>query len=257
MNKKELINYLNLSGAIKGKTYVDIQMPNEIFEDFKNELFQNFNHKCFAYSFYYLINFMYRNTIYGFKDVSSYSLENVAKVFVGNHRKVYYITKSGGVLDSIGYTETTNDYPIFMSIDNDIIDFTTIKMLETKTNHSPNLMIKLPVKSFYRYDFEDLHGTYYSFQNTHLVKVNRFMDIISNKNLGHVGLFIYSYLKMMCDKFEAGYKISNEELSEVVGCSERTLTKYTTLLEKHDFIKSTRHIIQKSKRVEKIYRICN
>jgi hypothetical protein len=250
MKKEQLKTWLNIDNS------VDIQMPNEVFEDFHNADFSNHSHKCFAYAYYYLVSYLYRNALYGGLRPEDYSNENITKLFLGNHKPVSYITKRKGILDKLGYTETTTDYPILYFMDNEILEFTTIKhhrkQNKGKLTHSPRLSVKKPLKALNRFD-EDYTGTFYSYQNTHSVSINRFIDIITDINLGHVAFYIYAYLVMMNDKFPRGYQISNKAFAEFVGCSERTITRYTMELEAKGYIKSERKLLD-YKLLEKIYK---
>lgn len=252
LNKEKLRSWLNIGN------HTIIQMPNEIFEDLNKTDFKNFNHKCFAYAFYYLCCYLYRNALYGM-NTEQYSQQNIIKVFTGNKTIVSYITKSDGLLDQIGYTRTTTDYPVACYMDNGILEFSMIKdlrkrMPKLKVSHSPRFSIKQPIKALVRFNGEDLTGTFYSYQNTHKIDINRFIDIISDDQLGHIGLFIYGYISMMCARFPQGFQISNEALSEIVGCGEKTIRKYTQGLEAIGVLKSTRKSLD-NKSLEKIYSI--
>ncbi|OME53999.1 hypothetical protein BSK59_15575 [Paenibacillus odorifer] len=252
MDKKEIEAWLNPSECI------NVQIPNEIFEDFGKAEFKSFNHKCFAYAYYYLISYLYRNALYKGR-TEQYSQHNIIKVFTGNKTVVSYITKNGGLLDQLDYTKTTTDYPISSYIDDDVVEFGLIKELRKKIpdlelNHSPRFSIKEPVKGLVRFNREYYTGTFYSFQNTHRIDVNRFISIVTDDRLGHVGLFIYGYISMMCDRFQSGYQITNIELGEIVGCSDRTIQNYTNRLENLGFIESTRRIFD-NKLLHKVYSV--
>lgn len=252
MNKEQLKLWLNIDSS------VDIQVPNEIFYDLNQADFSNHSHKCFAYAYYYLVSYLYRNALYGGVNPEEYSTERITKLFLGNPKPVSYITKKKGILDKIGYTETTTDYPIAFYKDIDMLEFSTIKDFRkanpnTKLRHSPRLAVKKPLKALNRFD-EDYTGTYYSFQNTHSVSVKHFIDIITDINLGHVAFYIYCYLIMMNDKFPQGYQISNKAFAELIGCSERTITRYTMELESKKFIRSERKLLG-YKLLEKIYNV--
>jgi Helix-turn-helix domain len=235
-------------------------MPNEVFNDLNQADFSNHSHKCFAYAYYYLISYLYRNALYGGINTEEYSTENIVKLFLGNPKPVSYITKKNGILDKLGYTETTTDYPIsyYKDKDTEMIDFITIKKFrkdnpDTQMNHSPRLSIKTPLKALNRFN-EDYSGTYYTFQNTHKVNIKKFVDIITDINLGHVAFYIYCYLRMMNDKFPQGYQISNKAFADLIGCSERTIARYTTELESKNYIKSERKLYG-YKLLEKIYKV--
>lgn len=251
MEKKELEKWLDVNDSF------NVQMPNEIFEDFNKAIFKSYNHKSFAYAYYYLISYLYRNALYGRNHTEQYSQQNIIKLFTGNKTVVSYITKKDGLLDQLRYTHTTNDYPISWYMDNDILEFRLIKELKKEIpdldyKHSPRLLIKVPVIGLSRFGDEDYTGTFYSYQNTHTLEVNKFIEIITDQQLGHVGLFIYGYLRMMYDKFPNGYQVSNQELGEVVGCSDRTIQNYTQRLETIGFLESHRKVLG-NKLLEKVY----
>lgn len=235
MNK--LYKMINTQG------WVEVQLPNEIFEDYSKASFKNYQHKCFAYGYYYLVSYLYRNAVYGeVENPESLGLKGLSEVFVSSYGKISYITKRGGVLDEIGYTDTTSNYPISYYMMDDTLMYSYIDELRDLNvlSHGVNFLIKTPLKSIARFDDEMYTGTYYDYQNTHLVKFDTFAKIVSDEQLGHVGLFVYGYLKMMFDKFREGYVVSNKRLSEVVGCSERVLSRITIALEEKGFIESSR-----------------
>lgn len=250
MNKEYLEKWLNVGEC------VNVQMPNEIFEDLSKAEFKSFNHKCFAYAYYYLTCYIYRNALYGGK-TDQYSQHNIINVFTSDKSAVSYITKSEGVLDSMNYTKTTTDYPVSYYMEDDILEFGLIKELRKKIpdlemNHSPRFCVKEPIKGMARFDGDDYTGTFYSFQNTHKIAVENFIKIISDKKLGHVGLYIYGYISMMCDKYNNKFQITNAQLGEFVGCSERTMKKYTQRLEEINLIASTR-VYYDNKQLDKVY----
>lgn len=253
MDKIKLESWLNVRDS------VNVQMPNEIFEDFGEAKFKSFNHKCFAYAYYYLTTYLYRNctSSYGGSNTDQYSQQNIIKIFTSNKTALSYITKSDGLLDDVGYTKTTTDYPVANYMSNGILDFDYIKDLRKRMpnmelNHSPRFSIKEPVKGLVRFDGEDCTGTFYSFQNTHRLDVNNFINIVTDDQLGHVGLFIYGYISMMFDRFRMGYQISNPELGEVVGCGERTIQNYTQRLEAIGLLESKRKVLG-NKLLDKVY----
>ncbi|WP_433708685.1 hypothetical protein [Paenibacillus illinoisensis] len=252
MNKQSLESWLNVSAC------VNVQMPNEIFEDLSKAEFKSFNHKCFAYAYYYLVTYLYRNALYG-GNTTDYSQHNIISVFTSKKSSLTYITKSGGLLDEIGYTRTTTNYPVSYFVEDGILEFGLIKELRKKLHgleagHSPSLNVKEPVKAMDRFDGEDYTGTFYSFQNTHKITVNEFIRIISDEKLGHVGLYLYGYISMMCDKFRQGYQVSNSTLGEIVGCSESTIKRYAKQLEAVGLLKSKRKVYGE-KLLEKVYSI--
>lgn len=252
--------WLSINGS------VDIQVPNEIFEDFSNAEFTSWKHKAFAYAYYYLSTYLYRNVLYGKFDAEIYNQNVIVGTLISKRGNVSYITKKNGILEKeLNYLKTTKNFPISLFKDNGTFDFKYIEDIKEEFRSvislpSPNFSIREPVKALKRFDEEEEEegyymGTYYDFQNTHLIPVETFIKIITDAELGYVGLYIYAFLKMKCDQFNEGFKISNEEFSENIGCSShRTITKYTKILETKGFINSRRKK-QGIKQFEKIYSI--
>lgn len=242
MNKQQLHDFLHTSGG-----NIDVHIHNEIFDDLSNiKEFKTWKHRGFAYAYYYLTTYIYRNTLYGVDNPEMYNQKSILNTLIKNHTSISYIVKRRGLLDKYNYLETTRDYPISFYMDNGILEFSTINewdkdLKDLKPKVSTSFSIKKPVKAFNRYN-EDATGTFYSFQNTHKIHIYRFISIITNPKLGYTGLYIYAYLSMMNDKFKSGYCITNENLSSVVGCDNaRTVSKYTKELESLEYIESEMH----------------
>ncbi len=267
MKKQELSEWLNIK---EGKNF-QIQMPNEIFEDFNNLPFKNFKHKCFAYAYYYLCSYLYRTLAY--RNPLRYRQEDIISVLVTNYDRFLYITKKNGLLEKANYIETTSDFPVniipFEYVDENgiertdekIIEFELISMIKKISDSYPkvpnNYSIRKPVKALKRYGKEDddFTGTFYNIENTHFVSIESFVEIITNKSLGYVGLFIYAYISMANDKFKNGYQISYTDLANIVGCKDgNTIARYIKELEKNKLILSRRHQ-HKNKHLEKVFKI--
>lgn len=232
---------------------IQTQIPNEIFDDFSKIEFKTWKHRAFSYTYYYLINYIYRNTLYNHNPMD-YSQDNIIKSIIQKTSSISYITKKDGLLDVNGYTETTSDYPITFYMDDTILEFSTIKNVGNviQSEVGNRFFIKRPTKSFERFDNESYTGTYYDMQNTHFISIQRFVEILSNVDLGYVAVYIYGYISMMSDRFPKGFKISNKEFADVIGCTERTISKYTKLLEEKGYIKSERELYG-NKLLEKKY----
>lgn len=255
MRKEELKKWLNIG------FHVDIQMPNEIFDDLnKNMNIESWKHKCFAYTYYYLITYIYRNSLYGLDNPEGYNQSNILQVLTARRHSVSYLIKRNGILEKMGYIETTTNYPTSFYIEDGVLDFALIDELKEVLDKdilgksSPNFSIKKPIKALVRFDDEDFSGTFYDFSSTHKTSVDRFVDIITDTQLGYVGFYIYSYLSMMNDRFKYGYQISNSKLAEFVGCNERTVSRYTKRLEDKKHIISERKLYE-YKLLEKRYSV--
>ena len=175
---KELLQYTD--GESK------IYMPNEIFEDLKSVI-KNSPHLAFAYSYIYLVHWLYRYTKY----TSSKSIitnEHIKEILGYNSKTkgLDYLIKKNGLLDELGYTLTTNDIPLHWKYDKyDGLEFTLLHdSIAEELEINPSLTkgdilkvyqiprkynVKLPVKAFDRYSNDDIDGTFYEVSNTHLI----------------------------------------------------------------------------------------
>jgi hypothetical protein len=251
VEREQMRKWLNVGNTI------DIQMPNEIFDDLNKMDFKTWSHKPFAYCYYYLVTYIYRNALFGIK-ADDYSQENILKPLMSSFRKVLYITKKNGVLDLAGYTKTTTDYPVMSYMDDGVLEFSYIKELRKEmglgVEHSPRLSVKKPLKAFKRFnDSEEYTGTFYDYSDTHVINIETFIDIVSDVKLSCTGLYFYALIKMKLEKFKDGYKISNKELANYIGCSETTVSKYANLLEKKGYINSKKDMISNNFCLGKIY----
>jgi len=224
-----------------------IYIPNEIFNDIQGKLSEISSHVAFAYSYYYLITYLYRFTKYRLGE--GYFTQAKLKEFLGysaTNKKVDFIIKKGGVLDELGYTETITDYPIdWHSNDLNMIVFKYVRSLKSEEMqdvnksevNSRNFKAKKPVKAFMREGYEC--GTFYGVENTHYIPVYDFLQCMYDKELGINAFYLYGFLRMMYDKFPRGYKVSAPELMDLTGLKRSTLFKYMRKLEQEKFISVT------------------
>ena len=97
----------------------DVRVPNEIFDDLVScELLKveknhgRANHMAFAFSYFYLITYLYRECKFDYiRPLSTKDLKRMLG-YGETNKRLDYIIKKGGVLDQMGYTETTFDYPV-------------------------------------------------------------------------------------------------------------------------------------------------
>lgn len=237
MDVKSKLKYNDL----ESKLYI----PNEIFDDLS--IIDNGSHRAFAYSYYYLINYLYRNTKYGQLIITTNDIKEILG-YSKNTNELNYIFKKGGVLDSINYTETTTNYPVGWELDNEFVepvfhlvnDLDVNSQLLYKSRHTNRHTIKQPLRSFYRElvdrDINYQSGTYFIIENTHLIEFEVFDFCMNNSELGCIGFYIYSYLKMMNDKFQCGYDAGRDRLSIETGIKSTTLEKYRTRLRAYNMI---------------------
>lgn len=239
MDYDELVKLLHYDGENN-----DIFMPNEIFNDLKNVL-SNSSHLAFAYSYYYLISWLYRYAIYG-NDI--YTTDTIKEIlgYYKNNKTVNYIIKKNGLLDNMGYTQLQSDYPVFWTFEDNELSFTmlseydieTQKLLKSKA--SRNYKIKVPLKGIYRTE-EDINegyesGTFYEIDNTHHIPFDVFLFCVSNENIGVIGFYLWSYLKMKNQIHSSGYDVSIDYLAKETGVKRSSTVKYLNVLKSHRMI---------------------
>ncbi|MCA1025703.1 hypothetical protein LCM23_06335 [Cytobacillus kochii] len=218
-----------------------IFMPNELFQDLSVLKTKGSNHITFAYSFYYLISWLYRFAKY---DQFHLTIRELKEIL--GYNKTYggldYIIKKGGVLDQIGYTSHANNYPIAWEYDTEL-KFTLLNELDNETqsiiksNKSRKYSIKLPAKGFYRNkDSDYFDGTFYEVDRTHLIPFEAFKFSMSKKELGCTGFYLWSYLKMRTQQFENGYDSCIDDLSVETMIPRSTLLQYLVLLREYRMI---------------------
>lgn len=225
-----------------------IFMPNEIFADLKENI-ESSQQLPFAYAYYYYVSYLYRYCKL-ITDNNEKITQGMIKEKLGyapTYKKIDYIIKKDGILDSIGYTVTTTDYPIEWSLDeNKKPIFLTTSEFERRYGYpinpnDRNYKIKYPLKGFIR-NSEDSHitentGTFFDVSKTHRIDYETFEAIISNEQLGVAGFYIYGLLKMKCSIFLIGYQASLGVLNKELGMSVMTIHKYLKVLEEYGFIR--------------------
>lgn len=235
-----------------------IFMPNEIYNDIQDERIKK-GHRPFAYSYYYLINYLYRNAKYqnintnittkDYLDILGFSQDN---------RRLSYIMKENGVLEQMNYIETTKEIPTVASNCTNIfgeregLEFDYYQYDERMADYvwvfPNNYKIKKPVLAFHRQincedmvdDYKNgyIDGTFYEVENTHLIPFEVFLFCMEHKDIECDGFYLYSYLKMKNDHFpDTGYKVSLTQLCNDLGFSRGNLVNKLNSLKRYNMIK--------------------
>lgn len=232
-----------------------IFIPNEIFKDLKENIIKPTVHVAFAYCYYYLISYLYRYCKYLNDKNELLSQQDIKEIlgYAQDYKVVDYLIKKGGVLDGIGYTESTGVYPIhwILNDEKELDDFYTSQDLKESnaartTINNRNYKIKYPLKAFHRYkvDFQSgvRNGTFFRVENTHMIQPFVFMKAMEHKEIGCIGFYLYGYLKRKSESFgNERYDVTWPRLINETGLSSATLDRYIKRLEKKGFIYVTRH----------------
>lgn len=237
---------------------VNIQIPNEIFDDLQKGDFKVWQHKAFAYTYYYINTLIYRNALYGQRGRYLYSQQVVLNKMVSSTGKFTYITKKNGVLENLGYFETIHDYPVSFDIEEDLFDFSMYSELDKsiKINSEPlkNFSVRKPTKAFVRYpEGDDFTGTFYDFNRTHRIPFKAVNTILGNNKLNYVHFYLFGYISMLAVRHKGSVQLSNQEVKDFLGCGEKFVTKVTNELEKSGLLESFRRTDSSGKMYQKVY----
>lgn len=226
----------------------NIHLPNEIFEDLHNAI-PSAKHVAFAYSYYYLINYLYRHTKYTLHNKITQSVIKEILCHAPTYKYIDYIIKKDGVLDQIGYTQTTTNYPISHTLDrNNTPEFLLLDEFKSDNKdemsilnmNDRNFKIKFPVKAFFRNSismYNDYYdGTFYEPENTHHIPVHDFIRAMSIPSINTVGFYIYATIRRGIVLFDNWLAISKEKMTALTGISYSTIDEYIDELVRHGFL---------------------
>lgn len=219
-------------------------MPNEIFSDFRNSI-KSAKHNTFAYSYYYYVSYLYRYCKW-------YDNEKITQALIKQKlqksaidKKVDYLIKKDGILDTIGYTITDSNYPLSWSMENGFLEFEMIKDFRELVGCNTIIQdlsykVKYPVKSFFRNTDSltngNLDGTFYEVENTHKIDYEVFEKCMSNQHLGTNAFYIYGYLKWKQGTLKQ-YKMASRNIKNELIMSEATFRSYVNSLEEYKIVK--------------------
>lgn len=199
-----------------------------------------------AYSYLYLITWLYRNAKYG---VMSYQNTDVGALkeligFTSREQRIDKIIKKNGVLDGLGLTKTIpyKEAPASYTIDEDgFIDFETVSDVGLKVENNRKT-VKEPIFGLYDSDGEYGYGTFFggvdsdNIARTHNVNFNIFIKCMTNKNLGTDAFYIYSFLKSKCDVAGGTIEISHDTIMKQTGITRGKMNSALDGLKKHGLI---------------------
>lgn len=230
------------------KAIKHVYLPNETIYDLQLHI-ENSSQTAFAYSYLYYITYLYRYCDYIDENGEKVTQRRI-KEYLGyspKNKKLDYIIKKGGILDTLQYTLTTTDYPLqFLYDSNNLISFETIADYKDniKNINDRNFKVKYPIRAFHRSPrailSRSLTGTFYDVSNTHRIDYDAFKGILENPKLGCVAFYIYGFLKQKNNMFRSGYQRSFEKIGLELSMSDKTVRKYIDLLEEYGYLRVER-----------------
>ena len=240
---------------------VHVQIPNDIFKELSTHIKNrngstNIQQSSFAYSYIVIIAILYKYAHFVDIDNETYMQNADIKELLGYSRttkSIDAIIKKGGVLDEIGLTTTTKDYPISFDyhatekINNVAIrQFTTVSELGTGNTlldsikrivKNRNYEIKEPKFSF---EYNGFNGTLYDYSNTHKVTLEEVLTFIREENLDNIDFSIYCFLKSKCKGYESDSKaIGLHKIISNLGISKDAFYSHLDKLKLMGFVEVT------------------
>ena len=224
--------------------YINPQIPNEIFEDFKQ--IESFQYRAYSYVYYHITNILYRNAMYGKRTVYDYEQKVIMSQVLSSIRKFTPYTKNGGILQELGYITSERDHPIDTQPENETTGFVMYydldKIIRDQIDLKKQFKIRKPVKSFVRFkddDPADYTGTYYNFSHTHSINLDDFVKLMSNKKYDSRDIYVLGYIAMKCHSFEDnGVEIHKSQIQEDLDCTKSQVESSLKLLREGGFIKT-------------------
>lgn len=238
-----------------------VQIPNWIFrslaESTKGKVQRtNVKQSSFAYAYVVTIAFLYKYTHFVDLDNGTYIQNKDIKQILGydpSTKTIDKVIKKNGILDEIGLTCTTKNYPVTFEYTTEEIngfpirEFTTINMLTVDdVNYSKykeivknrNYTVKEP--TFFFNNDGDV-GTLYNYNNTHTVTLEEFMEFVYSDDLDNVDFFLYSFFKSKCLGLRNDERgISQALIISEIGLSTETFHNHIKVLEKKGYLSVAR-----------------
>lgn len=226
----------------------NIYLSNDIFDRLDIKKFNNGRHRLFAVVYLFVVSWIYR---YG-KSIdindSSLGLSRSIKEMCGinnSDRKIDYIIKSKGVLDKLKITKTihVSDAPLFYEFDK----FTKYVTFESAREYidadiipkiNSNVQMKEPLLGTkervvngvtYLGTFQDVEYTFCFSMRDYI-----YMSRVLKLNVEVIGFYIY--LLSLSSYYGGVIKRSRIAMADELGLTEKTITKYKSILKEHGLI---------------------
>lgn len=260
-----------------------ILISNEIFHDLPRGLDANkqgtsSKHIAFAFSYVYLITYLYRYTKYGLIDkkmkFTEQELKKLLTVSPTSKGKegVNYIVKKGGVLEQLGYIKKGEEAPVgweyYYNDDDDLnnevyFHFDSFLNMEILSKEQwiriekCNLPLKLleeRIEIEYELDEEGneikerileehILGEYFvRAKHTTAIEIDTFIYCITKEGLGVQAFYLYSFIKYKNGYFGGNWQRPLTGIAEETGLKLHTIKKTLKAMEEHNMIWSSHEV---------------
>ena len=208
-----------------------INIDINTFDEFNRLLatgdIKNNRHKTIAFSYYCLVSYLWKYSKYSSQIISVQDIKRILLLGEGDKR-IDYIIKKNGVLDSHGFTETTRDFPIATIFDeNNMICVKTLKDLDEESAKfflsqcGKRYTCKKPIPQYKR-DSKD--GLMFSKDDVVPVSVFELTRTLLCPEISFDGFYVYMYIKYRCKMVcYSDLSIFYAELERHIGYKKRRI----------------------------------
>lgn len=247
-------------------------MPNEIFEDLPrainvNRKGKSSKHIAYAFSYVFLVTYLYRYTKFGTHADYEFTEEELKKLLTVSPTSkgmegVTYITKRKGILEQLGYIKKVTNYPLewfyfYDEIQTDgyveFLYFSDIKedglpssMISNLKNRKINYPVKLLDERIIEIDEEELEcpGILHDINYTTKTSIDIFIYCMTRKELGVEGFYLYCLIKFKSAFYGGRWNCAQSDFPartgmkiDVIKTRLKALERYGMLNNSHeDFI---------------------
>lgn len=184
-------------------------------------------HKTFTFAYYWLTSYLWKYSRYGDREFNTQDIKQILGVSPVEKR-LDYIIKKKGLLDSIGLTETTRNFPISTTISKqEGIKITTLSDIDEGIakdflkNHSVRYVCKKPLL---QYEREGKVGLMYSRDDVLSISIFEFTRCVLCPEIGFDGFYVYAYLKYRVKMLgNKAVNIFYKELENQIGYKHRRI----------------------------------
>ncbi|KMP31779.1 hypothetical protein [Bacillus cereus] len=244
-------------------------MPNEIFDDLPrainvNRKGKSSKHIAYAFSYVFLVTYLYRYTKFGTHADYEFTEEKLKKLLTVSPTSkgmegVTYITKRKGILEQLGYIKKVTDYPLkwFYFYDETHTDgyvkflcFSDIKedglpssMISNLKNRKINYPVKLLDERIIEIDEEELEcpGILHDINYTTETSIDTFIYCMTRKELGVEGFYLYCLIKFKSAFYGGRWNCAQSDFPartgmkiDVIKTRLKALEQYGMLINSHE-----------------------
>lgn len=179
---------------------LDLNIFTELREMEEQGLLKSSGHRAFAFGYTWLIHYLWKYSKYGMQEINTQDIKTILGISP-IEKRVNYIIKKGGLLDSVGYTEHTRDFPIYSEFTRfEGLKITQLSDLDSMLaenflkQYNTRYACKKPLMGYERKGRREL-GLFFSKHDALPLSLFEFSRCVLCRDIGLNGFFTYAFLK--------------------------------------------------------------